>query len=43
MPAAAQALGAVVQELALPDIAGAIVEAVRGRSRATREQGPVSC
>ena len=43
MPAAAQALGAVEQELALADIAGAIVEAVRGRSKATAEQGPVSC
>jgi two-component system chemotaxis response regulator CheB len=45
MPAAAQALGAVVAELALPDIAAAIVEAVRGPAarRASLKEGPVSC
>ena len=43
MPAAAQALGAVEQELALPDIAAAIVDAVRGRTKASLEKGPVSC
>ncbi|MEP6761357.1 MAG: chemotaxis protein CheB [Sporichthyaceae bacterium] len=47
MPAAAQALGAVVQELPLPDIAAAIVEAVSVRAKATIEpkveQGQPSC
>jgi two-component system chemotaxis response regulator CheB len=45
MPAAAQALGAVEAELALPDIAAAIVKAVLGRvaREATLEEGTVPC
>ena len=39
MPAAAQALGAVVAELALPDIAAAIVEAVRRGVEPTTVRG----
>jgi two-component system chemotaxis response regulator CheB len=43
MPAAAQALGAVVAELALPDIAAAIVEAVRRDAEPATVQGSVPC
>jgi two-component system chemotaxis response regulator CheB len=45
MPAAAQALGAVEAELALPDIAAAIVEAVQrtAASASAPGPGPVPC
>ncbi len=45
MPAAAQALGAVEAELALPDIAAAIVEAVRRQATSASAPGlgPVPC